>query len=73
MVFSSPIFLFLFLPLALAGFFAGPRALRTPFLVSASLLFYAWGEKQIVFLLLASIVLNWGLALTIERVRAPRG
>ncbi|HWE31764.1 MAG TPA: MBOAT family protein [Polyangia bacterium] len=67
MVFSSPIFLFLFLPLTLAGFFVVPRALRTPFLVLMSLGFYAWGEKQIVLVLLFSIVANWLLALVVER------
>lgn len=71
MVFSSPIFLFLFLPLVLGGFFLVPRRARTPFLVAASLVFYAWGEKQIVFLLLASVLLNWALALAIERLHAP--
>jgi alginate O-acetyltransferase complex protein AlgI len=72
MVFSSPIFLFLFLPLALAGFFLVPRVGRTLFLVAASLLFYAWGEKQIVVLLLASVILNWGLGAGGRGRRAAR-
>ncbi len=72
MVFTAPTFLFLFLPVALFGFFVVPKALRTPFLVGISLLFYAWGEKQIVFLLLASIALNWALALAVEQLQAAR-
>jgi alginate O-acetyltransferase complex protein AlgI len=70
MVFTSPTFAFLFLPLVLFGFFAMPVRVRTPFLVLGSLLFYAWGEKQIVFLLIASILLNWALALLVERITA---
>jgi alginate O-acetyltransferase complex protein AlgI len=72
MVFATPTFLFLYLPIALAGFFLAPRALRTPFLVAISLVFYAWGEKQIVFVLMASIALNWALALVVEKVQARR-
>src|SRR4051812_35437123 len=72
MVFSSPIFLFCYLPLALAGFFLVPRLLRTPWLVTVSVVFYAWGEKHIVFVLLASILINWALALVVERLRHTR-
>jgi alginate O-acetyltransferase complex protein AlgI len=72
MVFTAPTFLFLFLPVALLGFFLAPRALRTPLLVAVSLVFYAWGEKQIVYVLMTSIALNWALALVVERVEAPR-
>lgn len=35
----------------------------------ASLLFYAWGEPQLVFLLIASILVNYLLALRIESCR----
>ena len=72
MVFSSPTFAFLFLPLVLGAFFVVPRALRTPLLVLASAIFYAWGEQQIVLLLMLSIVLNWALALGLERAVDPR-
>jgi alginate O-acetyltransferase complex protein AlgI len=72
MVFSAPTFLFLFLPMALLGFFVMPKAGRTPFLVAASLFFYAWGEQQLVLLLMGSIVLNWALALLIARTGSSR-
>ena len=70
MVFTSPTFLFVFLPAALAAFFLTPRASRTPMLVIASGIFYAWGEKQIVVVLALSTVLNWALALALERATA---
>jgi alginate O-acetyltransferase complex protein AlgI len=61
MVFASPIFLFLFLPLVLAGYFALPRRWGNSVLLVASLVFYVWGEGTMVALVLASIAFNWTL------------
>jgi alginate O-acetyltransferase complex protein AlgI len=72
MVFSSPTFIFVLLPLTLAGFFLVPRPLRTPLLITASLVFYTWGEKQLVAVLAISIVLNWAMALIVERTSHER-
>lgn len=72
MVFSSNVFLFLFLPLVLAGYYLLPRFLRNGFLLLASLIFYSWGEGFYVLLMLASILLNYIGGLVIERLR-PRG
>lgn len=72
MVFSSAIFLFLFLPLTLGIFFVLPRCARTPFLVAASFVFYAWGEPTIVPLLTVSVLLNWAIALAVERLATER-
>jgi alginate O-acetyltransferase complex protein AlgI len=66
-LFTSPVFLFGYLPLVLAGFFVLPRRARHAFLFFASLLFYAWTERRYVLVLIASIVLNTGLALLVER------
>ena len=59
MVFASPIFLFLFLPLTLAAYFAFPRAWRNAVLLVASLAFYAWGEARYLPLIVGSVVFNW--------------
>ena len=59
MVFASPIFLFLFLPLTLAAYFALPRRWRNAVLLVASLVFYVWGEARYVALVLASVAFNW--------------
>src|SRR5687768_16987678 len=72
MVFTSPTFLFLFLPVVLAAFFVAPRRLRTSLLVVASWLFYAWGEKHLVVLLALSTFINWALGLMLDRAAAPR-
>ena len=59
MVFSSAIFLFLFLPIVLLGhWFAGQR-LRNLFLLLASLIFYAWGEGTYVVVMILSIICNY--------------
>ena len=59
MVFASPIFLFLFLPLTLAAYFAFPRTWRNAVLLVASLAFYAWGEARYLPLIVGSVAFNW--------------
>ena len=67
MVFSSLTFLFAFLPIALIGWYVLPKKLRIGFLLLVSLVFYAWGEPLYVFLMLGSILLNWGIGLLMDR------
>jgi alginate O-acetyltransferase complex protein AlgI len=65
MLFNSYIFLFLFLPLALAGFYLVGRFGRRPaaaWLAVMSLVFYAWWNPAFVVLLLISIAFNFGCA-----------
>jgi len=67
MVFSSPTFLYAFLPLFLIAYFLGRgMGWRNGVLLAFSILFYAWGEPVFVFLLIASIVFNWAAALAID-------
>ncbi len=72
MVFSSPVFLFLFLPLTLLAYFALRTEFRNVVLLCASLLFYAWGETYLVLLMLVSIGANWGLGLRVARSSGAR-
>ena len=70
MVFSSVVFLFVFLPVLLAVYYcplAKARAARNALLLIASLVFYAWGETLFVFAMLASILINWALVLAMVR------
>jgi len=69
MVFSSPIFLFLFLPIVLAVNFLLPIRLRNLWLLIMSLIFYGWGEPRFVLVMIASIVVNFALGLWVDRVR----
>ncbi len=67
MVFASPIFLFLFLPLTLAAYFVVPRAWRNGVLLVASLLFYSWGEAPYLALVLGSVAFNFAIGAAIGR------
>ena len=69
MLFSSPIFLFLFLPALLALYIICPRFARNALLLTASLLFYAWGELALVVVMLMSIGMNHAFGLWVERFR----
>jgi len=68
MVFSSFTFLFVFLPLVLFTYFiAKKRKYRNIVLLIFSLIFYAWGEPIYVILMILSIVVNYFMALAIEK------
>jgi alginate O-acetyltransferase complex protein AlgI len=72
MVFSSPLFLFLFLPVVLTVHFAAPRRARNAVLLAASLFSYAWAEPAYVSVLLGSIALNYGCGLAVASARGAR-
>lgn len=59
MVFSSTIFLCVYLPLVLLGYYICPKKGRNLFLLIVSLVFYAWGEPKYVFLMIFSILINY--------------
>lgn len=67
MVFSSLIFLFIFLPVTFICYFSAGVKLRNLILLFASLFFYAWGEAGYVLLMLFSILVNWFTGLLIGR------
>lgn len=67
MVFSSPIFLFGFLPVVLFLYYLSPRVLKNVTLLTASLLFYAWGEFFYLGVMLLSIVVNYLAGIAIHK------
>lgn len=70
MVFSSLIFIFLFLPIVLVLYYLSPTVtLKNWLLVIASVIFYAWGEPFWVILLLASATVDYWNGRLIERYR----
>jgi D-alanyl-lipoteichoic acid acyltransferase DltB (MBOAT superfamily) len=73
MVFSSTIFLFIFLPLCLLGYYLLHPKLRNIFLLIMSLGFYAWGEPRFVFLMMISIVANWLFGILIHGTQKHHG
>lgn len=72
MLFSTIPFLYFFLPSVL---FINNVLLRkninyqNVFLLLSSLFFYAWGEPTFVFVMLLSIVLNWGFGIWVDKKR----
>ena len=72
MVFSSPLFLLLFLPLTVAAYYLLPRRARNGVLLVASLLFYAWGELRYVPLVLASVLFNGWIGMRIGDAQEAR-
>lgn len=71
MLFSSTVFLMVFLPITLALYFVVPgRPAKNVLLLIVSLIFYAWGEPVYIFLMIGSILINWIAALVIEKAHA---
>lgn len=67
MLFSSPVFLFLFLPVVLLLYFLVWKKLRNYLLLVASLVFFAWGGVSYTALLLISITFNYLFGLGIGK------
>ncbi|MDK9706071.1 MAG: MBOAT family protein [Desulforhopalus sp.] len=72
MLFSSIIFLCLFLPLTLIVYFFAGTKLRNIVLLIASLLFYAWGEVGYIVVLLYTILINWLCGLLLDATALRR-
>ena len=75
MVFSSTLFLFLFLPLTLMIYynpFVRSRKFRNRCLLVASLFFYAWGEPFFVWLMVLPIAVGWACGRAMERAASRR-
>lgn len=66
MVFSSLIFLFLFLPIVLICYYSFNNRFRNYILLMSSLFFYAWGEPKYVYLMVFSIIVNYFFGLKVD-------
>lgn len=69
MVFSSPIFLFYFLPLVLMACFLAQRKIQPQnfLLFLSSVVFYFWGEKEHTLIVLISVLINYFAGILISR------
>ena len=67
MLFSSSIFLFLFLPIVLVLYYISPKRLKNLVLLIASLFFYSWGEQAMVLVMLLTIFVDFTAAQLIEK------
>jgi alginate O-acetyltransferase complex protein AlgI len=66
-VFSSPTFAFLFLPLVILTYIVVGQTWKNAILLAFSILFYAWGEGTYALIMLASILANWLFGLALDR------
>ena len=73
MVFSSYLFLFYFLPISLALYYASPRRLKHFVLTVLSYIFYGWANPLFVVLLLISTLIDYIGGIQIERAHDLRG
>lgn len=67
MNFTSPVFLFYFLPLIITVHFFLPKDYKNVLLLAGSLFFYAWGELNYVIIMIFSIVINYSFGLLVLR------
>lgn len=67
MVFSSLLFLFLFLPAVLAIYYVSPWRIKNLILFLSSLVFYAWGEPVYIVIMLLSTITDYGFGLLLSR------
>ena len=70
MVFSSLIFLFVFLTANLIAYFAVSPEKRNKVLLIFSLVFYAWGGPRYLLLLAGETLVSWLFAIRIDEARA---
>ena len=69
MVFSSIVFMFLYLPIVLAVYYLSPWRFRNVWLFAVNLVFYGWGEPVFIVLMLFSITVNYINGMLIGRWR----
>lgn len=69
MVFSNSVFLFVFLPLVMLGYYLIRQELRNYWILAVSILFYAWDEPSFTIILIASILINYIGGLLVEKLK----
>ena len=69
MLFSSLEFLFLFLPLTLLCYFLVPLRARNAVLLLFSLIFYGWGERIYIWLMVFTIAIDYAAGLLVSRAK----
>lgn len=69
MVFTSPIFIFLFLPLVFVIYFIISKKSRNLFLLFVSLFFYAWGDIKYIYVMIISIIMNYYCGILIHKYK----
>ncbi|WP_316607054.1 MBOAT family O-acyltransferase [uncultured Ruminococcus sp.] len=69
MVFSSLLFLFVYLPIVLLSYYICPRKWRNLLLFAVNLIFYGWGEPIYVSLMIISTIVDYTCGYFIDKNR----
>ena len=72
MVFSSTVFLFMFLPFTLIGYYLIKREFKNYWLFFVSLIFFGWSQPNYLWIILLSIVINYSCAMLIDDLKTLR-
>lgn len=59
MVFSSVVFLYIFLPIMLLLYFIVPKKFKNAIMILASLIFFAWGEIRYILIMLLLAIMDF--------------
>ena len=70
MVFSTPYFLFAYLPLVLAVYYLSPLRWRNLVLLVFNLLFYGWGEPVYILIMFLSIAIDYTHGMLVTRCKS---
>jgi alginate O-acetyltransferase complex protein AlgI len=70
-VFSSSIFLFVFLPLFLSVYYVVPARLRTLVILLGSYVFFGWWRYDFLFLLIGVTTWSWAWSHAVARAPSP--
>ena len=70
MVFSTPYFLFLYLPAVLLLYYISPLKWRNLVLLVVNLIFYGWGEPVYIVIMFASIAIDYTHGMLVARNKA---
>ena len=70
MVFSSPFFLFFYLPAVLLVYYLSPLKWRNLILLLFNLVFYGWGEPIYILIMFASIAIDYSHGLLVSKAKA---
>lgn len=69
MVFSSSMFIFIFLPVVVLVYYISSKKIRNNILLIASLFFYAWGGLSYLKILIVSILINYLFGILIDKAK----
>ncbi|MFR4996852.1 MAG: MBOAT family O-acyltransferase [Clostridium paraputrificum] len=70
MIFSSILFIFRFLPIALILYYITPQKYKNLILTLLSLVFYSWGEGKYFLIMIASIIIDYTAGRLIYRYKS---